>query len=227
MTTKDLARDYSLNQEQLEAIILKNEMPHRNGVGCLIVDDDNLDFLLELYYKEHDSELSFSIDNYKKAAPAGAVFHVDGARGRKIDIYPNKCVITVGVTIGSVLTSNATDGEKTIYYCDCIGLQFKKPGVTLGYLQFETAASTSNNLSSNFFNENTFTYEESHINEHCMDTIVEYAIDKAYNGLQGWVDCFEKAELKGYVFGKGIAEPGDAKNHTETLLDAYNLGKSL
>ena len=53
------------------------------------------------------------------------------------------------------------------------------------------------------------------------------AIDKAYNGLQGWVDCFEKAELKGYVFGKGIAEPGDAKNHTETLLDAYNLGQSL
>ena len=46
--------------------------------------------------------------------------------------------------------------------------------MTLGYLQFETAASTSNNLSSNFFNENTFTYEESHINEHCMDTIVEY-----------------------------------------------------
>ena len=30
-----------------------------------------------------------------------------------------------------------------------------------------------------------------------------------------------------YVFGNGIAEPGDAKNHTETLLDAYNLGKAL
>lgn len=30
-----------------------------------------------------------------------------------------------------------------------------------------------------------------------------------------------------FVFGNGIAEPGDAKNHTETLLDAYNLGKSL
>lgn len=54
-----------------------------------------------------------------------------------------------------------------------------------------------------------------------------HATDKAYNGLQGWVDCFEKAELKGYAFGKGIAEPGDAKNHAETLLDAYNLGKSL
>ena len=60
--------------------------------------------------------------------------------------------------------------------------------------------------------------------EMCGDA---HAIDKAYNGLQGWVDCFEKAERKGYVFGKGIAEPGDARNHTETLLDAYNLGKSL
>lgn len=28
-------------------------------------------------------------------------------------------------------------------------------------------------------------------------------------------------------FGSGIAEPGDAKNHAETLLDVYNLGKSL
>ena len=25
-------------------------------------------------------------------------------------------------------------------------------------------------------------------------------IEKAYNGLQGWVDCFERAALKGYVF---------------------------
>lgn len=40
-----------------------------------------------------------------------------------------------------------------------------------------------------------------------------HAIDKAYNGLQGWVDCFEKAELKGYVFGNGIAEPGDTRNN--------------
>lgn len=119
-------------------------------------------------------KLIFSIDTYKASAPNGAVFHIDGARGRKIDIYPTKCVITVDVTVGSVLNNNSTDGEKTIYYCDCIGLQFKKPGITLGYLQFETAASLSNNTTSNFFNENTFTYEESHINTHCMEIIVKY-----------------------------------------------------
>ena len=32
----------------------------------------------------------------------------------------------------------------------------------------------------------------------------ESAFEKAYNGLQGWVDCFEKASLKGMVGGGGI-----------------------
>lgn len=180
MTTKELARDYKLDQVQLETIILQNEMPHKKGFGYLIIDDDNVDFLLELYYKQRDDEKqndndhSFNIEAYKSAAPKGAVYHIEGARGRKIDIYPNKCVITVGVTIGSVMSNNATDGEKTIYFCDCIGLQFKKPGLTLGYLQFETAASTSNNIASNFFNENTFTYDNSQINEYCMHIIVNF-----------------------------------------------------
>ena len=34
----------------------------------------------------------------------------------------------------------------------------------------------------------------------------ETVFDKAYNGLQGWVDCFEKATLKGIVTGGGIEE---------------------
>ena len=101
-------------------------------------------------------------------------YHIDGARGRSIDIYPYKCVITTGVTIGSVLTSNATDGEKTIYYQDCIGLQVKYPGLTLGFIQFETAAPTQNNSSSNFFNENTFTYDTTQISADEMSFIVKY-----------------------------------------------------
>ena len=35
-------------------------------------------------------------------------------------------------------------------------------------------------------------------------------IEKAYNGLQGWVDCFERAELKGCIFGGGINDAGEA-----------------
>ncbi len=102
------------------------------------------------------------------------IYHIEGARGRVIDIYPHKCVITTGVTFGSIITRNATDGEKTIYYQDCIGLQVKYPGVTIGYIQFETASMTMNNTGSNFFNENSFTFEETQISSDEMNIVVNY-----------------------------------------------------
>lgn len=53
------------------------------------------------------------------------------------------------------------------------------------------------------------------------------AFEKAFNGLQGWVDCFEKAELKGIVAGIGIGGANDASNHTAVMKKAFELGKSL
>ena len=84
---------------------------------------------------------------------------INGVRGRTIDLYDKKCVIKTEVTIGSVISNNATDGVKTIFYADCTGIQFKRSGVTIGYLQFETPSMQMNNQSSNFFSENTFTFE--------------------------------------------------------------------
>ena len=112
----------------------------------------------------------------KKLKPIlpGAVFHVDGVRGRSIDIFPHKCVISVDSTLGALLSGNATDGEKTIYYGDCVGLQFKAAGMTLGYLQFETASATMNNSQSNFFNENTFTYDVSTCSNSDMLVVLYY-----------------------------------------------------
>ena len=55
----------------------------------------------------------------------------------------------------------------------------------------------------------------------------ESAFEKAYNGLQGWVDCFEKAKLKGLVTGGGIGDANDAPNNEETMKRAYELGKAL
>lgn len=51
--------------------------------------------------------------------------------------------------------------------------------------------------------------------------------DKAYSGLEGWVDCFEKASLKGVVAGKGISESKEALEHPDVLKEAYELGKNL
>lgn len=51
--------------------------------------------------------------------------------------------------------------------------------------------------------------------------------DKAYMSLKGWVDCFEKANLKGIVTGGGINEPNETENNTNVMQKAYELGKGL
>ncbi len=98
------------------------------------------------------------IDKYKGVAD-GAIYNLTGARGRALKVYEDKAIIKVSVTLGSLLTSNATDGAKTIYYSDVIGVQYKECATTLGYLQLETASQQMNNNNSNFFGENSFTFE--------------------------------------------------------------------
>ena len=106
--------------------------------------------------------------------PNGLIYSIDGVRGRHIDVYDNKAVITVKPTFGSFLTNNLTDGEKTIYYSDCVGVQFKKSGMTIGYLQLETASSMMNNRNSNFFGENSFTFDAKHPSNEFMEQVAAY-----------------------------------------------------
>lgn len=98
-------------------------------------------------------------EEVQKKKAGGLKYSISGARGRKIEVYPYKLVIATDVTVGSVLTRNATDGTKTLYFSDIIGVQYKEPGLTIGYIQFETAANLGNNDKDNFFSENTFTFE--------------------------------------------------------------------
>ncbi len=55
----------------------------------------------------------------------------------------------------------------------------------------------------------------------------EGTFDKAYNGLQGWVDCFEKATLCGLVAGGEIDGANTAADHEDIVKQAYELGRSL
>ena len=50
---------------------------------------------------------------------------------------------------------------------------------------------------------------------------------KAESGLQGWVDCFEKANFCGSLFCGGIDAPGEASGKKEALERAYAFGKEL
>lgn len=55
----------------------------------------------------------------------------------------------------------------------------------------------------------------------------EFVPEKALGGLQGWVDCFEKAELAGSLFCGGLSDAGEASSKAQTLESAYEFGKSL
>ena len=55
----------------------------------------------------------------------------------------------------------------------------------------------------------------------------DFVPQKAVSGLQGWIDCFEKAELAGSLFCGGINDAGEAAGKTEEQQEAYEFGKAL
>ena len=49
--------------------------------------------------------------------------------------------------------------------------------------------------------------------------------DGTVTGLQGWIDCFEKARLAGTVFAGGVTAPGDIQGRP-ALTQAYEMGRN-
>lgn len=55
----------------------------------------------------------------------------------------------------------------------------------------------------------------------------EEGVDRrAVSGLEGWIDCFERARLAGTVFAGGVDGPGTIAGH-EAVAKAYELGKTV
>ena len=51
--------------------------------------------------------------------------------------------------------------------------------------------------------------------------------EKAISGLEGWVECFEEAEMLDTLFCGGLNDPAAAARSREDLEDAYEFGKDL
>ena len=86
------------------------------------------------------------------------IYRIDGNMGKSLIVYENRCVISVTSAGKSFLfggLTNATRGDKEIYFTDITSVQFKNLGMTTGYLQFEYPGSHSFN---NFSSENSFTF---------------------------------------------------------------------
>ena len=54
----------------------------------------------------------------------------------------------------------------------------------------------------------------------------QHTVDGAVTGLQGWIDCFEKAHLSGTVFAGGVTSVGEVQGHP-ALKQAYELGRNV
>lgn len=137
------------------------------------------------------------------------VYEVSGARGRHIKVFEDKCVISTKITVGSILTNNATDGEKTIFYSDCIGVQFKPCGLQVGYLQLETASSSMNNRTTNFWNENSFTFEG--------DAKVNYQMEEIANYIKKRVEECKRSQNAPVVVASSVSAADEIKKFKELL----------
>ena len=49
---------------------------------------------------------------------------------------------------------------------------------------------------------------------------------RAQNGLEGWIACFEKARLAGTVFAGGVTKAGEIVGHP-ALAEAFAMGKAI
>ena len=54
----------------------------------------------------------------------------------------------------------------------------------------------------------------------------EHVPEKAFSGIEGWVDCFEKARLAGTLFCGGVTDMGDIKGDP-VLQKAFDMGRKI
>lgn len=168
MKVKEIVEKYGLDELEFDRFMLIKDVPCKKTFSGTIIPDEDVENQVRAF---HDFQASFRKDYTAKRQEEkeairqhnqrlGLLFSLEGVRGRTLMVCKTKCIIKTEVTVGSVVTGNATDGEKVIFYKDCSGIQFKKSGLAIGYLQFETSSMQMNNQNSNFFSENTFTFEE-------------------------------------------------------------------
>ncbi|MBR4626891.1 MAG: flavodoxin family protein [Ruminococcus sp.] len=50
--------------------------------------------------------------------------------------------------------------------------------------------------------------------------------EKTFSGIEGWVDCFEKAKLVGTLFCGGVTAPGEINDNVK-LKEAYEMGRNI
>lgn len=117
-----------------------------------------------------------------KMRPDGVKYCLVNNTGKILDVYDNKVVFTSTQSTSTVVTglffgTSVTQGEKTIYFKDAIGVQYKPSSVLDGYIQVETAAGGVSSSSSQYSGENSIQFSGKERNAEA-EIIVNYIRQK-------------------------------------------------
>ena len=129
-----------------------------------------------------------------KLRPEGVKYCLVNNIGKILDVYENKVVFTSTQSTSTVVTglvfgTSMTQGEKTIYYKDAIGVQYKPSAIADGYIQVETAAGGVSSSSSQYGGENAiqFSGKQSNADAEVIVAYIRKQIEDIKNAPAGGV----------------------------------------
>jgi hypothetical protein len=137
-----------------------------------------------------------------KMRPEGVKYCMVNNSGKILDVYDNKVVFTSTKSTSTLVTglvfgTSLTQGEKTIYYKDAIGVQYKPSSIADGYIQIETSAGGMTSSSSQYGGENAIQFSGKARNEEA-EIIVDFIKRK--------IDEIKNAPVGGVVLQASSAE---------------------
>jgi len=152
-----------------------------------------------------------SMEDRIKMRPEGVKYCLVNSLGKILDVYENKVVFTSTQSTSTIVTglvfgTSMTQGEKTIYFKDAIGVQYKPSSIADGYIQIETAAGGVSTSNSQYSGENAIQFSGKKSNEEA-EIIVAY--------IRKQIEEIKNAPVGGIVQQVSAAE--ELKNFKELL----------
>ena len=146
-----------------------------------------------------------------KMRPEGVKYCIVNNTGKVLDVYENKVIFTSTQSTSTLVTglvfgSSVTQGEKTIYYKDATGVQYKPSTVLDGYIQIETASGNMTSSSSQYSGENSIQFSGKQRNEEA-EIIVAY--------IKSRIEEIKNAPAGGVV--QQLSPADELKKHKELL----------
>lgn len=164
------------------------------------------------FFGNNDSKII--ADAKLKAQNNNAIYFFVGDEGKVLTVYEDRVAI---ISKPSVLANFSGNGEKTIYYCDCVGVQFKTSPSSYqrGFLQLETSSTVENTIANTFYSENSFVWIDS--NKNRKSTTSNEEMEEVKNYIQEKIK--ECKNQKTQIHTVSSISPADELKKFKDLLD--------